>query len=88
MNMIQELRLSMDYFATEKNQEIGQLLLTGGSSLLDGIVDNFESNLEIKVSQWNPLSSLSLAEGVSQENIDQISVKLGVALGLALYQYD
>lgn len=88
MNMIQELRLSMDYFATEKNQEIEKLLLTGGTSLLNGIVESFEKNLEIKVCKWNPLSAITMGPNVSTENMDINSVKLGVALGLALYQYD
>ena len=88
MNMIQELRLSMDYFATEKNQEVDKLLLTGGTSMLEGIVESFEKNLEIKVSQWNPLSTLKMSPDVPTDNVDKNSSKLGVALGLALYQYD
>ena len=87
-NMIQELRLSMDYFATEKNQEIERLLLTGGTSMLGGVVEAFEKSLEIKVSRWNPFAMLKLAGGVSKENIENNSCKLGVALGLALYHYD
>ena len=88
MNMIQELRLSMDYFTTEKNQEIEKLLLTGGTSLLNGIVESFEKNLEIKVCKWNPLSAITMGPNAPTENMDINSVKLGVALGLALYQYD
>lgn len=88
MNMIQELRLSMDYFATEKNQEIDKLFLSGGASMLGGIVESFEKNLEIKVSKWNPFSTLKMAPNVPTENMDTNSLKLGVALGLALYQYD
>ena len=88
MNMIQELRLSMDYFATEKNQEIEKLLLTGGTSMFEDIVENFEKNLEIKVRKWNPLLALNMGPNVSSENIDKNSLKLGVALGLALYHYD
>jgi len=88
MNIIQELRLSMDYFATEKNQEIKRLLLTGGTSMLEGVDEAFEKNLEIKVNQWNPLAMLRLAESVPKKNLDKNSCKLGVALGLALYQYD
>lgn len=88
MNMIQELRLSMDYFATEKNREISLLLLTGGTSMLDGVVDTFEKNLEIKVGRWDPLNSLKVADGVSTDGLDRSASKLGVAIGLALYQYD
>jgi len=88
MNMTQELRLSIDYFATENNREIQRLLLTGGTSLLDGIVSGFEKNLEIKVNLWNPLASVEIKEDTEKGEIEKISLKLGVALGLALYQYD
>jgi len=88
MNMIQELRLSMDYFATEKNKEIGKLLLSGGTSMFEGIVESFEKNLEVKTNKWNPFSALKMAPNVPTENLDTNSLKLGVALGLALYQYD
>jgi type IV pilus assembly protein PilM len=88
MNMTQELRLSMDYFATEKNHEIDKLLLTGGTSLLEGLVESFEKNLELEVSLWNPLSALQMSPDVSKENMDKNALKLGVALGLALYHYD
>ena len=78
----------MDYFATEKNQEIEKLLLTGGTSMFEGIAESFEKNLEIKVRKWNPLSALDMGPNVPTENMDKNSLKLGVALGLALYQYD
>ena len=87
MNMVQELRLSMDYFATEKNREINKLLLTGGASMLEGIAKVFEKNLEIKVSKWDPVAALKMAPGVPAEGMDKKSLKLGVAFGLALYQY-
>jgi type IV pilus assembly protein PilM len=88
MNMIQELRLSMDYFATEKNREIDTLLLTGGASMLEGIAQAFEKNLEINVERWDPFVGLKMAPEARATDIDKKSLKMGVALGLALYQYD
>ncbi len=88
MNMTQELRLSMDYFATEKNHEINLLLLTGGASMLEGISEGFEKSLEVKVKQWDPVAALKTAPESSSEEMGKKSLKLGVALGLALYQYD
>ena len=88
MNMTQELRLSMDYFATEKNHEIDLLLLTGGASMLEGMAESFEKNLEVKVKQWDPVATLKMAPEISAEEIGKKTLKLGVALGLALYQYD
>jgi type IV pilus assembly protein PilM len=88
MNMTQELRLSMDYFATEKNHEIDVLLLTGGASMLQGIAEGFEKTLEVKVKAWDPVASLKVAPDAAVEEMGKKSLKLGVALGLALYQYD
>jgi len=88
MNMVQELRLSFDYFTTERSKEITKLLLTGGGSMLEGISEAFEKNLEVKVNKWDPLESLQVSSEISKEDLDKKSLKLGVALGLALYQYD
>jgi type IV pilus assembly protein PilM len=88
MNMTQELRLSMDYFATEKNHEIDLLLLTGGASMLEGIAESFEKSLEVNVKQWDPVAALKIAPESSLDEMGKKSLKLGVALGLALYQYD
>jgi type IV pilus assembly protein PilM len=85
MNLISEIRLSFDYFVTEKNVPISLLLLTGGASLLQGVDALFANHLEMKVAIWNPVELFSLAEGVSKEEIDRQAGKLGVALGLALY---
>ncbi|MCK5580854.1 MAG: type IV pilus assembly protein PilM, partial [Candidatus Omnitrophica bacterium] len=55
LNLISELRLSLDYFVTEKNIAIAELYLTGGASTLEGITDSFAKYLEITVKDWNPL---------------------------------
>jgi type IV pilus assembly protein PilM len=88
MNMTQELRLSMDYFATEKNHEIDLLLLTGGASMLERIPESFAKSLEVKVKGWDPVATLKKAPEATVEEMNKKSLKLGVALGLALNQYD
>ena len=88
MNIVQELRLSFDYFTTEKNTEISKLLLTGGGSMLEGIAEIFSKHLDMDVCQWNPLSRLEISPEVDQKAVSKDSLKLGVAVGLALYDYD
>lgn len=88
MNIVREVRLSFDYFSTERNKEVSGLLLTGGASMLNGIDSIFGNNLDVKINTWNPLDSLKIAADVPAENIKQQSLKLGVAIGLALYNYD
>ncbi len=87
-NVIQELRLSIDYFATEKNHDTDLLLLTGGASMLEGVAESFEKSLEVNVKQWDPVAALKTASEFSSREMGKKSLKLGVALGLALYQYD
>ncbi|MCB9720658.1 MAG: type IV pilus assembly protein PilM [Candidatus Omnitrophica bacterium] len=87
-NLMQELRLSVDYFMNEHNQEINRLVLTGGASLMHGLAKHIESNLEIKVEPWNPFEKLARADNLTAEELAQKSNRLAVALGLALYQYD
>ncbi|MBF0478672.1 MAG: type IV pilus assembly protein PilM [Candidatus Omnitrophica bacterium] len=87
-NIVQEIKLSFDYFSTERNFEVGKLLLTGGASKLEGLSARVEKHLEIPVVYWNPLSLVKMSSDISPEEIKKESMKLGVALGLALYNYD
>ena len=84
-NLVSELRLSFDYFITEKNITINKLLLTGGASMTMEIIDVFSKYLEMPVEKWDPLSCLSLGPDVDEEEIKQNAGRLGVAIGLALY---
>ena len=83
-NLINEVRLSFDYFTTEHNFHISKIVLTGGSSMLRGIVGFFEKNLDIPVELWNPVAPLKLAPTISVEELNKNSNRLAVALGLAL----
>ncbi|MFH1360302.1 MAG: type IV pilus assembly protein PilM [Candidatus Omnitrophota bacterium] len=88
-NLISEIRLSFDYFVTEKNIPISKLLLTGGSSKLKGIVEFFGRNLDLPVEEWNPLDGFEISPHLSNKNeLLNDSHRLGVALGLALYNHD
>ncbi len=87
-NIVQEIRLSFDYFMTERNMEIQKLYLTGGGSLLQGITQELEKNLNVSVAILNPFESLTMGPNVDEQELNKVSRKLGVALGLALYAYD
>ncbi|MDP2653798.1 MAG: type IV pilus assembly protein PilM [Candidatus Omnitrophota bacterium] len=85
-HLVSEVRLSFDYFITEKNVSIPLLLLTGGGSMMPGIEDLLANNLEVKVKPWTPFEDLELAPGLNREEINAQASKLTIALGLALYQ--
>lgn len=88
MSIIEELRLSFDYFSTEKSCDIGLLCITGGASKLNGIEEILAKNLDVKVVSWNPLDKLFIADSISQEKIKNDASQLGVAIGLALYEFN
>ncbi len=87
-NLIQEVRLSFDYFSTENNMDVSELIFTGGASQLTDLLDSFEQTLGVKASSWNPFAYLTVSDQVTIQDLEKNSNRLGVALGLALYQYD
>ncbi len=82
--LITEIRLSIDYFMTEKNIQVDELFLGGGGSLLKGIEGVFEKNLGLPVKIWNPLGSAGLKTPAASEDIKTYAAQFGVALGLGL----
>jgi len=87
LNLINEMRLSFDYFTTEYNCHISRLTLTGGASLMQGCVEFLSQHLDIPVEKWEVMEAIKLGPNVSAEEFSKNANKLGVALGLALYQY-
>jgi len=77
-NLVQELRLSFDYFTTENSEEVTRLLLTGGASLTVGIDKIISKSLGIEISQWNPFENLTVNEAVSQEELTKKANRLGL----------
>ncbi len=88
LSLVSEVRLSFDYFVTEHNTQISKLFLTGGSSLLTGVEEIFGKNLDTPIETWNPAGPLKLSPAITESDIKKNQSFIGVALGLALYQYD
>jgi len=64
------------------------LYLTGGGSYLKGIDNFLQQGLGIKVEYWDPLAGLRVGPEISSELLKKEANRIGVALGLALYQND
>jgi type IV pilus assembly protein PilM len=88
LNLITEIRLSFDYFTTEYNFQINKLLLVGGTSRFDNVIEFFANHLGIEVERWDPLNFVKLGTNVSQEDAQKYASRLSVAFGLALYQFE
>jgi len=83
-NLITEIRLSMDYYMTEKNIQVDELFLGGGGSLLNGIEGVFEKSLGLPVKIWDPLLKVRLNAPAAGEDIKSYAAQFGVAIGLGL----
>jgi type IV pilus assembly protein PilM len=83
-NLSSEIRLSMDYFMTERNTPVDELFLAGGGSLLKGVEAVFEKNLSIPVKIWDPLTGVRLNAPEVSEDIKPYASQFGVALGLGI----
>jgi type IV pilus assembly protein PilM len=85
-DLVSELRLSFDYFVTDKNIPLSRVLLTGPVSGLVGLADILAKNLEMSVTAWNPATTLVIGPNVVAQDVQKNAAKIGVALGLALYE--
>ena len=83
--LVAELRLSFDYFITEKNVSQVRLWLTGGGGRLTGMDEDLSRHLDMPVSRWDPTALLAVAEGVDRAALGQQAAQLATAMGLALY---
>ena len=83
-NLVGEVRLSLDYFITERNINVDELFVVGGGAKMNGLTAVLEKHLGIPVKVWQPLAGLKLSTTVAQTDIFNHAPQLGVALGLAL----
>ncbi|MDE2027121.1 MAG: type IV pilus assembly protein PilM [Candidatus Omnitrophica bacterium] len=82
-NLIGEVRLSIDYFTTERHAQVDEIFLIGGGSSLKGFEGVFEKGLGMPVKIWQPLGSLRVDPALGGD-IQTHAVQLGVAVGLGL----
>jgi type IV pilus assembly protein PilM len=79
-----EVNLSFDFFENQFDGEVREVWLTGGTSLLPLLEENFEKIFEKRTKTWNPIEGLMVkADNVDVEALSQLSPQLAVAVGLA-----
>ncbi len=83
-NLVGEVRLSLDYFMTEKNIQVDEMYLLGGGSLTKGMEHIFEKQLGMSVRRWDPLALVQLGASATASDVRTFSSQLGVAIGLGV----
>ncbi|MBF0123362.1 MAG: type IV pilus assembly protein PilM [Candidatus Omnitrophica bacterium] len=87
-NLIAEIRLSFDYFVTEKNIQISQIVLVGEGASIAGVRKFFEDSFEVPLISWDSFEKVSVVTGIDKEEVRRLGSRLVTALGLALNEYD
>ncbi len=83
-NLINEIRISFDYFESQFAEGISKIYICGGSSALKGLDKIFSQSLGVNALLWNPLSAIQVKNELADANLSLISSSLGISLGLAL----
>ena len=79
--IIEEIRKSIKYYETHKENKIEEIILAGGSSLLLGLDKYLADELGLKVKIGNPLLKVKDSSGLSEK---KNSILFATVLGLAL----
>jgi type IV pilus assembly protein PilM len=86
--LVSEVRISFDYFNTEKNLQIGQILVIGEGAILPGVETIFQERFDMPIVSWNPFEGVGLSADVVKSELYVQSPRLVTTLGLALNEYD
>jgi len=86
-NIVKELRMSFDYFSTEGNKDVKEIMLFGEITKYTKLIEAIERNLEVKVIKWDSQKAITLSLDIDEEEFKNNSNQLGVAIGLALNDY-
>ncbi len=81
--IVSELKTVLTVFQKNRNETIAKIILTGGSSNLDGIVDKIQKSFSCEVQVSDPFSKLEAPVSL-QETLKITGTTFATAIGLAL----
>lgn len=85
MELLGSIRNTVNYFNNiAENEQVSEILLTGGGTRLSGFADALGEMIRIPVIYANPLASITFARKISSEKWQANGANFTVALGLAL----
>lgn len=88
-NFIGELKKTINFYLTASGEDVIQrCYLTGGSSLLPGLLENIESEFEIETLFFNPFEKITYNNKFSEEELQNIASSGIAAMGLAMRSLD
>ncbi len=84
-NLLSEVRRSIEFFESQyRGQNVGRVVLGGGSAMIRNLTPLFESELRLPIETIDPLKRVKISSRLRAEQIDSIRHQLGVGIGLGL----
>ncbi len=85
-NLLSEARRSVEFFESQyRGQNVGRVVLGGGTAMLRNLAEYFESELRLPVEVIDPLKRVHVAPRIpGAEQLDKIRHQLGVSIGLGI----
>ena len=85
MDMISEVRRSLDYYAGKFNSMPDSIMLCGGTAKMQGLAQLVQNELGIPVTLANPLNNVTVSSlALSKGNLEEVATIFPVSLGLAV----
>jgi len=81
-----EIRRAIElYYSSTNNSNIQKILLSGGSSFVDGLIESLMNETNIPVEHFVPFNNFSLDEkNINKEYITKIAPQATICMGLAI----
>ncbi|MDD5422259.1 MAG: type IV pilus assembly protein PilM [Candidatus Omnitrophica bacterium] len=84
-NLLDEVKLSFNYYENQNGRGVDEIYISGGSSGLAGLEDLFQEYFGVRPFAWDPLAFLDKsASGIDAKLLEGSKGSYGVAAGLAL----
>jgi type IV pilus assembly protein PilM len=84
-DFVDEIRGSLDYYASSNPAAVERIVISGGGSRLEGLLERLASSTRLPVISGDPLRPLRMGKtGLDQEQLDFIKPLAAVPVGLAL----
>jgi type IV pilus assembly protein PilM len=85
-NLVAEIRLSFDYFSTERKLPVGRICLIGDGVYAPYVESVFAGHFDIPLMVWNPAEALQVA--ADRDAFIKEGRRMITAIGLAVGEYD
>jgi type IV pilus assembly protein PilM len=83
-NLVNEIRVSFDYFESQSASSIIKIFLSGSASQSLGLKESLAKMMNIEVEHWDPLERIVFSANLDSRKVKEAAVQLAVAVGLAL----